>query len=156
MMRSLLSYALFTALFTSCTTTTPTPASIPDAHSAIRARYFSLDTLFAQDSMAAIANMYLDSAVVVSHGQEIKGRAAVADYWSMLKGRGVSWDHRIERLDVRGDRAIQTGTSDLRYTRGEDTLISFTRYTLIWAQDSNGQWWIDRDHYSAAQRVVYE
>lgn len=137
-------------------TSPPPQADATDDRSAIRARYFSLDTLFAQDRMTELAKVYHDSAVIVSHGKEISGREAIANYWDLLTGHGVSWDHRIDRLDIRGDRAIQTGISDLRYTSGEDTLISYTRYTLIWAKGTNGQWWIDRDHYSAAQRVVYE
>ena len=155
-MKRLIAAATTCSLLLSACTSPPPQAVAADDRSAIRTRYFSLDTLFAQDRMTELAKVYHDSAVIVSHGKEIKGREAIANYWDLLTGHGVSWDHRIDRLDIRGDRAIQTGISDLHYTSGADTLISYTRYTLIWSKDNNGQWWIDRDHYSAAQRMVYE
>lgn len=124
--------------------------------SRIRARYHAMDSLFAVDRMSDIADVYSDTADIVSVGRVIHGKEDIRAYWEMLQGSGVSWDHGIEGLEIRGDRAIQSGTSELHYRSGDDTLVSFVRYTLIWAKDSTGQWWIDRDHYTPMPRVVVE
>lgn len=122
----------------------------------IRARYAEMDRLFAMDSMAAIASVYHDSARIVSYGRMIESRMAIRDYWGELQGQGVSWHHDVERLMVRGDRAIQYGVSDLRYLSGTDTLTSLVRYTLIWRRDRSDEWWIERDHYTPMPRVIQE
>ena len=123
---------------------------------AIRARYARMDALFAADSMEAIASIYHDSASIVSYNRMITGRDAIRAYWGMLAGTGVSWEHRIQALEVRGDRAVQYGTSQLCYRSGEDTLTSLVRYTLIWHRDDAGIWWIHRDHYTPMARAVME
>jgi ketosteroid isomerase-like protein len=74
----------------------------------------------------------------------------------MLSGTGVSWEHGIQALEVRGDRAIQYGTSELRYCSGKDTLAYLVRYTLIWHRDDAGIWWMHRDHYTSIARAVME
>ena len=122
----------------------------------IRARYASMDSLFMMDSMAAIASVYHDSARIVSYGRMIVGREDIRQYWGELTGSGVTWDHRIEELIIRGDRAIQYGVSDLRYRSGADTMNSLVRYTLIWKKDDTGEWWIERDHYTPIPRVSEE
>lgn len=122
----------------------------------IRARYNAMDSLFALDRMAAIADVYSDSADILSVGRVIHGRDDIRAFWDMLQGSGVSWDHVIEDLHVRDDRAIQGGTSELHYRSGDDTLVSFVRYTVIWVSDSVGEWWIDRDHYTPMPHVIQE
>ncbi|HRH69773.1 MAG TPA: nuclear transport factor 2 family protein [Flavobacteriales bacterium] len=127
---------------------TPLPDTSARDEQHIRSRYASMDSLFAIDSMAAIASVYHDSARIVTGRSITRGRAAVTAYWDVLKGRGISWDHGIEELTVRGDRAIQHGTSKLLYRRDADTILSHVRYTVIWVRDSTGEWWIDLDHYT--------
>lgn len=134
---------------------TPFPDPATD-EAVIRERYHLMDSLFALDRMGDIASVYHDSARIVSTGRIITGKAGIEAYWSQLDGSGVSWDHAIEELTVRGDRAIQTGTSELHYRSADDTLVSLVRYTLIWKKDSTGNWWIDRDHYTPMPRVIHE
>lgn len=129
----------------------PTPAPVADStkdEQRIRSRYAAMDSLFALDSMAAIASLYHDSARIVTGRSITRGRDAVTAYWDVLQGRGISWDHGIEELTVRGDRAIQHGTSKLIYRSDADTVLSHVRYTVIWVRDSTGEWWIDLDHYT--------
>lgn len=122
----------------------------------IRSRYHAMDSLFALDNMEAIASIYHDSACIVSYGRILQGREAITSYWGQLQGVGVAWSHEVEDLTVRGDRAIQYGTSELLYRSGEDTLISLVNYTLIWRRDAQGEWWIERDHYTPMPRIINE
>lgn len=152
-MKRLLQFLAFATL-AACTSTPPRTAGHEKDEARIRARYTSMDSLFAADRMGDIANVYHDSATVLSVGRVINGREAIRTYWDMLQGNGVSWDHRIEALHVTDQRAIQYGTSELRYRNGQDTLISFVHYTLIWRKDAQGEWWIERDHYTPMPRVI--
>ncbi|QQR86062.1 MAG: hypothetical protein IPJ76_15855 [Flavobacteriales bacterium] len=148
--------AVLLAAFAACTNGTTGPLDRAKDEERIRARYASMDSLFAADRMGDIAKVYHDSAAVLSVGRVINGRGSIRTYWDMLQGNGVSWDHRIEALHVATQRAIQYGTSELHYRNGQDTLISFVHYTLIWRKDAQGEWWIERDHYTPMPRVVVE
>ncbi len=147
-MRTCLNLLPIAVLLTACgPEPTATTDRLPD-EARIRARYASMDSLFALDSMAAIASIYTDSASIVTGRSITEGRTAIEVYWEALKGRGISWEHGIEQLTVREDRAIQHGTSKLLYRTGDDTIVSHVRYTVIWVRDQQGEWWIDLDHYT--------
>lgn len=155
-MHSCLRVFPFAVLLIACGTEPTTTTDRRPDEARIRARYHTMDSLFALDRMAAIADVYSDSADILSVGRVIHGKENIRVYWDMLQGNGVSWDHVIEELHVQDDRAIQSGTSELHYRSGDDTLVSFVRYTVIWAKDSVGEWWIDRDHYTPMSRVIEE
>ena len=146
--------AVFLAALSACTNGTTGTVNHKKDEARIRARYASMDSLFAADRMGDIANVYHDSAAVLSDGRVISGREAIRAYWEMLQGNGVSWDHRIAQLHVADQRAIQYGTSELHYRSAQDTVVSLVEYTLIWRKDAQGEWWIERDHYTPMPRVV--
>lgn len=154
-MRMILPAVLLAAL-SACTNGTTGPVDHQKDEARIRARYASMDTLFAADRMGDIASVYHDSAAVLSVGRVISGREAIRAYWDMLQGSGVSWDHRIAQLHVADQRAIQYGTSELHYRSAQDTVVSLVEYTLIWRKDAQGEWWIERDHYTPMPRTIVE
>jgi ketosteroid isomerase-like protein len=114
----------------------------------IKETYFAMDAYFKANKMAEIADFYLTDAKIIGNGFQVNEKDAIAVYWGQMKDRGISWEHDIATLEVRADRAVQTGTSKLTYKNGNDKVLSHTRYTIIWKKDSTGQWKIALDHYT--------
>jgi ketosteroid isomerase-like protein len=115
-----------------------------------------MDSMFALDRMGAIADVNPDTAEIVSVGRIIQSIEGIQAYCDMLQGSGVSWDQVITDLEVRDDRAIRSGASELHYRSGGETLVSRTRYTLVWTKDPACQWWIDRAYHTPMARVIGE
>lgn len=119
----------------------------------IAERYHYLDTLFYNNRMAEIAEIYAVDAYEVGAYFTLSGRESIAQYWLELKDRGIKWEHHIEELQVFGSFAFQTGTSQMDYRVGQSGEIvrSDVNYTIIWKKNEKGIWEIYRDHYTKAR-----
>ncbi|MBC7696611.1 MAG: nuclear transport factor 2 family protein [Burkholderiales bacterium] len=115
----------------------------------IKTQYFLMDEHFKKNEMEKIANSYMDDARIVGTGEEIKGKEAIAAYWKQLDGKGITWEHQIQSIEVCNEMAVQTGISKLiYYQKGNKETVSDVRYTIIWKKDKEGIWKIALYHHT--------
>jgi uncharacterized protein (TIGR02246 family) len=119
------------------------------AEADVKAQYFLMDEYFKKNKMEKIADVYMDDAKIIGGGEEIKGKETIAAYWKQLDGKGITWEHQVQSIEVCNDMAVQTGISKLIYLQAKSKEInSDVRYTIIWKKDKDGAWKISRYHHT--------
>ncbi len=119
------------------------------AEADIKSQYFLMDDYFKKNRMEKIADVYMDDAKIIGGGEEIKGKETIIAYWKQLDGKGITWEHQVQSIEVCNDMAVQTGISKLIYLQAKSKEInSDVRYTIIWKKDKEGTWKISRYHHT--------
>jgi ketosteroid isomerase-like protein len=119
-----------------------------DSDNDLMAQFKLMNTHFKNNEMEKIADLYSDSARIIGSKLEVKGKAAIQDYWRQLQDNGVTWEQEITSLDINNGTALQTGISKLVYTQKREKVTSNVRYTLFWKKNDAGVWKIYFYHYS--------
>jgi uncharacterized protein (TIGR02246 family) len=114
-----------------------------DVKSEIIAQNTAFDQAYAHHDFKALADLYMEDAVVYPQGSDIiKGREGIRKLWaSYEKDMTAVHYETIEVIDA-GEYAIQFGKYDATYQGKPD----HGRYVTVWKKD-NGTWKIIRDSW---------
>jgi len=93
---------------------------------------------------AAVAELYTEDALLMPPGRDVRGRAAIARFFSTPPDRRPA-AHWMESSEVsfHGDVAIDVGRWSLQSE--EDAEVVSERYLLVWLRQADGSWRIAYD-----------
>lgn len=102
---------------------------------------------YVNGDMAALQELYTEDAVLLPPGREIRGREAIARYFSPRPDRtNVSHAMTSSELKVVGELAVDVGTwSNTWRNEGEDEQNASERYLVVWRRGADGNWRIEYD-----------
>lgn len=128
--------------------TTPTADSL-----AIVAASRAFSAAYERNDTAALAQVYADSGVLLPPGREVRGRAAIQQYFAWgSQHRQLVHAMRSTSLVVRGDLAVDIGIWTSTAQRGEDPPVtSSERYVVVWRRERDGAWRIRYDMWHRPQ-----
>lgn len=120
---------------------------------AIVAASRAFSAAYERNDTAALGQVYADSAVLVPPGREVRGRAAIQQYFAWgPQQRQLVHAMRSTSLIVRGDLAVDVGIWTSTAQRGEDPPVtSSERYVVVWKREADGVWRIRYDFWHRPQ-----
>ena len=95
------------------------------------------------EAVARIADFYaVDTVNFPPRGAPLRGRAALAAYWSRsAERRMLSHSAIAERIDVSGNLATEWGTLSVTSQQGDAAPVQVTAtYVTIWKRGEDGVW----------------
>jgi ketosteroid isomerase-like protein len=125
-------------------------AATPGFHAEIHDANRRLESDFNRGDHPAVAEAYLDDAMLVGPGgQVVTGRGAIDAYW-MRPWVDAHWDLTVRSIEGSSEMPVQRGLSVLRYDREGAPVVSRVEFLLFWRRDDAGRYRISLDAFCRA------
>jgi uncharacterized protein (TIGR02246 family) len=147
---------LLVALLVSCAPQGPQSLSDADV-AAIRASVEAWEEAFNAHDWAAVAAFYTEDAIMMApNTPAVKGRAAVAELFSMMPPFS-GMDLQASEIDGRGDLAVVRGTHTMTIMiEGMPPFEEVGKWVEIRQKQADGSWLIHRDIYNSDLPLLKE
>lgn len=146
-------FVLLWSVAAGCTAPRVTVIGVDPAPDVIEQTGAEFSRRYMQGDARGMAEMYTEDGAILPPGRPIiKGRAAIAEYWTLAPGVRVV-EHRTspDSIVVRGDIAYDYGTYVARTERnGQSGNAVHGKYVIVWRRQDDGRWLMHLDIWNAS------